>query len=186
MCEYMMNFILKLKDLPDRYSMNTVLENFTILQVSRDVCWKWRFLLNAYEMHRSYPTRTLAKLFFVWLSCSRCQTRTTEVGTVPIFTGSLRINETLSAFDETCGAPALPCSAFQFDLPVFITISFALLNCLLRSVICLKKFYSFSLTDLFVGRYWWHAPCQAFFVSWQFVELFAARWQYKMLFNQAP
>ena len=38
MCEYLVNFLHKLRQLPERYMMNSVLENFTILQVMR---WCW-------------------------------------------------------------------------------------------------------------------------------------------------
>lgn len=36
MCEYMINFVHKLKQLPEKYMMNSVLENFTILQVFKN------------------------------------------------------------------------------------------------------------------------------------------------------
>lgn len=38
MCEYLVNFLHKLRQLPERYMMNSVLENFTILQVRH---WGW-------------------------------------------------------------------------------------------------------------------------------------------------
>ncbi|MGH0115617.1 UNVERIFIED_CONTAM: hypothetical protein FKN15_037940 [Acipenser sinensis] len=36
LCEYMINFIHKLKHLPEKYMMNSVLENFTILQLLKE------------------------------------------------------------------------------------------------------------------------------------------------------
>ncbi|XP_043943408.1 transcriptional enhancer factor TEF-3-like isoform X2 [Protopterus annectens] len=48
LCEYMINFIHKLKHLPEKYMMNSVLENFTILQVVSNIDTRETLLCIAY------------------------------------------------------------------------------------------------------------------------------------------
>ncbi|XP_048879809.1 transcriptional enhancer factor TEF-5-like isoform X3 [Brienomyrus brachyistius] len=68
MCEYMINFIHKLKHLPEKYMMNSVLENFTILQVvtNRDtqetlLCIAFVFEVSASEHGAQYHVYRLIK-----------------------------------------------------------------------------------------------------------------------------
>ncbi|XP_030053786.1 transcriptional enhancer factor TEF-4 [Microcaecilia unicolor] len=68
MCEYLINFIHKLKQLPEKYMMNSVLENFTILQVvtNRDtqellLCVAYVFEISTSERGTQYHIYRLVK-----------------------------------------------------------------------------------------------------------------------------
>uniref|UniRef100_A0A384D7P5 TEA domain transcription factor 4 n=1 Tax=Ursus maritimus TaxID=29073 RepID=A0A384D7P5_URSMA len=68
LCEYMINFIHKLKHLPEKYMMNSVLENFTILQVvtNRDtqetlLCVAYVFEVSASEHGAQHHIYRLVK-----------------------------------------------------------------------------------------------------------------------------
>ena len=86
MCEYMINFILKLKHLPEKYMMNSVLENFTILQVQISSAISSTLFFNRlnYASFRWSPIEILKRL----CCASRMSLRSPLPSTVPSTTST--------------------------------------------------------------------------------------------------